>query len=85
MVNEIGDNNKHCMKKYRALAEKFIVPNAAIRVGRSIITQNTAGSLDLVINNTFISLIPDIRGSVFYRSKDSAGKARIGRLHIVPF
>jgi len=48
MQNQIG-NSGNTPKKLQELAEKLIEPNAAIRVGRSIITQNTAGSLDLVI------------------------------------
>jgi len=64
MQNQIGDNS-NTPKKLQELAEKFIEPNAAIRVGKSVITQNTNGSLDLVINNTFISLIPDIEAVYF--------------------
>jgi hypothetical protein len=64
MQNPIGDNG-NAPEKLQNLAEKLIKPNAAIRVGRSIITQNTAGSLDLVINDTFISLIPDIEAVYF--------------------
>jgi len=74
MQNEIGDND-NTGEKIQALAEKLIEPNAAIRVGRSVITQNTAGSLDLVINNTFISLIPDIEAVYLLpMKKDKAGK-----------
>jgi len=51
MQNKIDDSG-NTPEKLQALAEKLIEPNAAIRVGTSIITQNTGGSLDLVINNT---------------------------------
>ena len=77
MKNEIG-NNDNTAEKIQALAEKLIEPNAAIRVGRSVITQNTAGSLDLVINNTFISLIPDIEAVYFIDLKTQQEKQELG-------
>ena len=76
MQNQIG-NNGNTAEKIQALAEKLIEPNAAIRVGRSVITQNTAGSLDLVINNTFISLIPDIEAVYFIDLKTQEEKREL--------
>jgi hypothetical protein len=76
MQNQIG-NNDNTGEKIQALAEKLIEPNAAIRIGRSIITQNTAGSFDMVINNTFISLIPDIEAVYFIDLKTQEEKREL--------
>jgi len=77
MQNPIDDNS-NTPEKLQELAEKLIEPNAAIRVGRSIITQNTSGSLDLVINNTFISLIPDIEAVYFIDLKTQQETQELG-------
>jgi hypothetical protein len=77
MQNPIDDNG-NTPNKLQELAEKLIEPNAAIRIGRSIITQNTAGSLDLVINNTFISLIPDIEAVYFIDLNTQQEKQELG-------
>ena len=76
MVNQIGDNG-NTPKKLQELAKKLIEPNAAIRVGRSVITQITNGSLDLVINNTFISLIPDVEAVYFIDLKTQQEKQEL--------
>jgi hypothetical protein len=77
MQNQIGDND-NTGEKIQALAEKLIEPNAAMRVGRSVITQNLAGSLDMVINNTFISLIPNIEAVYFIDLETQREKQELG-------
>ena len=77
MANQIGDNG-NTPEKLQELAERLIEPNAAIRAGRSVITQNLAGSLDLVINNSFISLIPDIEAVYFIDLKTQQEKQELG-------
>ncbi len=46
--------------KFGLVLSHLIKPNAAIRIGSSIISHNTTGGLDMVVEDNFISFFPGI-------------------------